>query len=157
MESWTSPRHICFSTWLGPRIIDLRKRVTLTVLSTGVVSLRKLGLGCAFQSCFCQHCQLAYKATGCGLYTLLNLASLCKSDEYGFCNKVLEQIGEEGSLWRKYLLSDDATNLHSQLNKQSSDNSTAYCPVSKELLSPNLLQHRRPALPPWPCRGANWC
>ena len=78
----------------------------------------------------------SYEATCSGLYTVYNSASLCSSAECGFCAQILAQVGESGALWRKQLLSDDAANLHYQLDNPSSDHCAAYHSVAKELFGP---------------------
>ena len=80
----------------------------------------------------------SYKATCSGLYTLYNSASLCDSAKCGVCS--LAQIGESGVLWIKQLASDDAANLHYQLDSPSSDHCASYHSVAKELLDPNATQ-----------------
>ena len=80
----------------------------------------------------------SYKATCAGLYTLYNTASLCDSPECEFCTQIEAQVGKHGALWRKQLESDDAANLHYQLDNPSSDHCASYHVVAKERFGPDV-------------------
>jgi hypothetical protein len=79
----------------------------------------------------------SYQATCAGFYTLYNAASLCDRSDCGFCSQVRAQVGEDGALWRRQLASDDAANLHYQLDNPSSDHCASYHSVAKELFGPD--------------------